>query len=58
MVEACAARSDSPIHAAVLAQRAVAIRILTVAPVRMQNLSAIVIGLNLVQPGDPVRPGR
>ena len=56
MVEARADRHDSPIHAAVLAQRAVAIRILTVAPVRMQNLSAIVIGLNLVRPGGPGTP--
>jgi integrase len=53
MAEARAARSPSPIRAAVLAQLAVAIRILSVAPVRMQNLAAIVIDLNLVRPGGP-----
>jgi hypothetical protein len=56
MVEARAARSESPIRAAVLAQLAVAIRILSVAPVRLQNLSAISIDLNLVRPAGPGTP--
>src|SRR5262245_36214390 len=56
MTEARAARHDSPVRAAALAQRAVVIRILSVAPVRMQNLSSIVIGLNLVRPGGPGTP--
>jgi integrase len=41
------------IRAAVLAQIAVAVAILTVAPVRLGNLAAIRFGENLVKPGGP-----
>jgi integrase len=56
MAEARAARTDSPVRAAVLAQLAVAVRILSFAPVRLQNLAAIIIDLNLVRPGGPGTP--
>ena len=42
--------------AAVKAELAVAIRILTFAPIRMKNLAAIQIGLNLVRPGGSGSP--
>jgi integrase len=44
---------QSPLRAAVTAQLAIAILILTRAPIRMQNLAAIAIGQNLVKPGGP-----
>jgi site-specific recombinase XerC len=44
---------SAPLKAAVTAQLAVAIAILTVAPVRLANLTAIKLGLNLIQPGGP-----
>jgi hypothetical protein len=56
MAEARSARNDSPVRAAVLAQLAVAVRILSFAPVRLQNLAAIRIDINLVQPGGPGTP--
>jgi integrase len=43
----------APVRAAVLAQLAVAIGILSVAPVRLANLTAIRIGTNLIKPGGP-----
>ena len=43
----------SPMRAAVTAQLAVAIAILTVAPVRLGNLAAIRLGFNLIKPGGP-----
>jgi integrase len=46
-------RSSAPLKAAVTAQLAVAIAILTVAPVRLANLVAIRLGLNLIKPGGP-----
>ena len=42
-----------PEKAAITAQLAVAIALLTFAPVRMKNLSSIVIGRHLVRPGGP-----
>ena len=44
---------SSPTKAAVLAQMAVAIRILCVAPIRLGNLSKIRLGEHLVKPGGP-----
>jgi integrase len=41
------------IRAAITAQLAVAIAILTVAPVRLANLVAIKLGINLIKPGGP-----
>jgi integrase len=46
-------RSSAPLRAAVTAQLAVAIAILTVAPVRLANLVAIRLGTNLIKPGGP-----
>ena len=51
MAEANSDRHTMPVRSAVQAQIAVAIRILSVAPVRMQNLGSIIIGTNLVRPG-------
>jgi integrase len=46
-------RSSAPHRAAITAQLAVAIAILTVAPVRLANLVAIKLGINLIKPGGP-----
>jgi hypothetical protein len=46
-------RSSAPHRAVVTAQLAVAIAILTVAPVRLANLVAIRLGVNLIKPGGP-----
>jgi integrase len=46
-------RSSAPLRAAVTAQLAVAIAILTVAPVRLANLVAIKLGINLIKPDGP-----
>ena len=56
MAEAQANCKAMPVKAAVTAQLAVAITILIRAPVRMQNLAAIQIGVNLVRPGGPGTP--
>ncbi len=53
MAEARANRKTKPYRAAVTAQLAIAILILIRAPIRMQNLASIQIGLNLVKPGGP-----
>ena len=53
MAEARSSRANQPVKAAVLAQLAVAIRVLTFAPVRMGNLGAIRIDENLSRPGGP-----
>jgi len=45
--------SSAPARAAVTAQLAVAIAILTVAPVRLANLVAIKLGINLIKPDGP-----
>jgi integrase len=46
-------RSHAPVRAAVLAQIAVAVAILTVAPIRLGNLASIRLGENLNKPGGP-----
>jgi len=46
-------RRHAPVQAGVLAQIAVAVAILTVAPVRLANLSSIRLGENLIKPGGP-----
>jgi hypothetical protein len=46
-------RRHAPVKAAVLAQIAAALAILTVAPVRLGNLASIRLGENLVKPGGP-----
>jgi hypothetical protein len=43
----------APVRAAVMAQLAVAIAILSVAPIRIKNLTQIRLGLNLSKPGGP-----
>jgi hypothetical protein len=53
MLTAASQRSSAPIRAAVTAQIAVAIAILTVAPVRLANLAAIKLGVNLIKPDGP-----
>jgi integrase len=46
-------RRHGPVRAAVLAQIAVAVAILTVAPIRLGNLASIRLGENLIKPGGP-----
>jgi integrase len=46
-------RRHAPVRAGVLAQIAVAVAILTVAPVRLDNLASIRLGENLTKPGGP-----
>jgi hypothetical protein len=53
MTSARACAGHSPMRAAVTAQLAVAIAILSVAPVRLANLTAIRLGFNLIKPGGP-----
>jgi len=56
MAEARANGKAMPVKAAVTAQLAVAITILIRAPVRMQNLASIQIGVNLIRPGGAGTP--
>jgi Phage integrase family len=51
MASARSQQSHAPLRAAVTAQLAVAIAILTAAPVRLANLTAIMLGINLIKPG-------
>jgi integrase len=51
MREARAAKDHAPIKAALTAQLAVAIAILSFAPIRLSNLSNIELGENLIKPG-------
>jgi integrase len=51
MQQARSARDHAPIKAAVSAQLAVAIAILTFAPIRLRNLVSIELGQNLIKPG-------
>jgi integrase len=44
---------SAPVRAAILAQIAVAVAILLVAPVRLGNLAAIRLDVNLIKPGGP-----
>ena len=48
-----ARREHAPIRAAVLAQIAIAVAILTVAPIRLGNLAGIRLGENLIRLGGP-----
>ena len=49
-------KNQAPVKAAITAQIAVAIAILTVAPVRASNLAAIRLDENLIKPGGPQSP--
>jgi integrase len=53
MQQARLERQRAPVRAAVLAQIAVAVAILTIAPVRLGNLAGIRLGENLIKPGGP-----
>jgi integrase len=56
MQEARDLRQQAPVKAAVRAQLAVAIGILTVAPVRLGNLARIRLEENLIRPAGPLAP--
>jgi integrase len=56
MQQARADQAHAPIKAAVTAQLAVAIAILSFAPVRLANLVSIELGKNLIKPGGPDSP--
>jgi integrase len=56
MQQARSAGDTAPIKAAVLAQLATAIAILSFAPVRLANLTGIDLGQNLIKPGGPNTP--
>jgi integrase len=56
MNEARELHETAPVKAALRAQLAVAIGILTVAPVRLGNLTRIRLGENLIRPGGPRLP--
>jgi integrase len=56
MHEARSLKDHAPVKAAVTAQIAVAIAILTFAPIRLGNLDHIEIGQNLIKPGGPNSP--
>ena len=56
MRQARADQAHAPVQAAVTAQLAVAIAILSFAPVRLANLVAIELGKNLIKPGGPDSP--
>jgi hypothetical protein len=56
MQEARDLREQAPVKAAVRAQLAVAIGILTVAPVRLGNLAEIKLEENLIRPAGPLSP--
>jgi hypothetical protein len=53
MQQARAQAEHAPVKAAVTAQLAAAIAILTVAPIRLLNLATIRLGQNLIKPGGP-----
>jgi len=56
MRQARADQPHAPVKAAVTAQLAVAIAILSFAPVRLTNLVSIELGKNLIKPGGPDSP--
>ena len=58
MKEARSLKDHAPVKAAVMAQIAVAIAILTFAPIRLGNLDHIEIGENLIKPSGPNSPYR
>jgi integrase len=49
-------KDQAPVKAAVNAEIAVAVAILTAAPIRVANLARILLGENLVKPGGPDAP--
>ena len=51
MEEARRTEEHAPVKAALIAQRAIAIEILTIAPIRLGNLGRIRLGENLIKPG-------
>jgi hypothetical protein len=53
LMERARRERHAPVKAAVLAQIAVAVAILTVAPIRLGNLTSIRLGENLTKPGGP-----
>ena len=56
MAEARAGTASQPVKARVTAHLAVGIRLLTIAPVRVNNLGSIRLGINLVRPGGADSP--
>jgi len=56
MTQARLAKDHAPVKAAIAAQLAAAIAILTFAPIRLGNLSKIELGQNLIKPGGPKKP--
>jgi integrase len=56
MRQARADQARAPVKAAVTAQIAVAIAILSFAPIRLTNLATIELGKNLIKPGGPESP--
>jgi integrase len=56
MLRARSLKDQAPLKAAITAQIAVAIAVLTVAPVRASNLAAIRLDENLIKPGGPQTP--
>jgi hypothetical protein len=56
VAEARISAKTKPYRAAVTAQLAIAILILIRAPVRMQNLASIRVGINLIRPGVRIHP--
>jgi integrase len=56
MRQARADQAHAPVKAAVTAQLAVAVAILSFAPVRLDNLVSIELGKNLIKPGGPDSP--
>ena len=56
MHQARLTKDHAPVKAAIAAQLAAAIAILTFAPVRLGNLSKIELGQNLIKPGGPNKP--
>jgi integrase len=56
MQQARSAKDHAPIKAALTAQLAVAIAILSFAPIRLSNLVSIKLGENLIKPGGPNSP--
>jgi hypothetical protein len=56
MRQARADQAHAPVKAAVTAQLAVAIAVLSFAPVRLTNLVSIELDKNLIKPGGPASP--
>jgi integrase len=53
MIEEARRRRHTPVRAAVIAQKAIAVAIETVAPVRLANLTSIRLGVDLTKPDGP-----